>query len=262
MKKKKITVKLKSRKITKQVHDEIMRIWKKHTKNILDTLKIDLQTGKVSISSNTESTKKLLAELRQYVDLSYTQMNAKFASVMQKEQEKHKSYQLPEIDRADLQKNKKVYDAFKTNLDWHIFYFKRFPKYIKAKSQEHVDDLVKELKKSQETISFDAKKVAEVAAKIEGISERHAAFIARDQLGKFAGALNQAQDQYAGAVKYIWRTMQDNRVRHKHAEREGQTFYFKSPPAGGAPGEDFQCRCTAEAIFDFFEKPLNERKAA
>jgi SPP1 gp7 family putative phage head morphogenesis protein len=262
MKKKKITVKLKSRKITKQVHDEIMRIWKKHTKNILDTLKIDLQTGKVTIESDEDTTKALMKDLKQNVDTSYSQLNKKFVSLMEAEQKKHTKYQLPEIDRSELQKNKQVYDSYKKNLEKHIMYFKKFPKYVKLKSQEYVDELVKELKKAREEISFDAQKVAQVAAKIEGVSERHAAFIARDQLGKFAGALNQAQDQYAGSTEYIWRTMKDNRVRHEHEELEGKRFSYKKPPPCGHPGKDYQCRCTAEALFECFEKMFEEKKAA
>ena len=45
---------------------------------------------------------------------------------------------------------------------------------------------------------------------------------------------------------YIWRTKRDNRVRDKHAEREGKIFNRHIPPEGGNPGEDYNCRCWAE----------------
>ena len=45
---------------------------------------------------------------------------------------------------------------------------------------------------------------------------------------------------------YIWRTRQDNKVRGKHAEREGKIFNKHIPPEGGNPGEDYNCRCWAE----------------
>ena len=45
---------------------------------------------------------------------------------------------------------------------------------------------------------------------------------------------------------YIWRTRQDDKVRSKHAEREGKIFNKHIPPEGGNPGEDYNCRCWAE----------------
>ena len=45
---------------------------------------------------------------------------------------------------------------------------------------------------------------------------------------------------------YIWRTEKDDRVRGKHAEREGKIFNWHIPPEGGHPGEDYNCRCWAE----------------
>ncbi len=48
--------------------------------------------------------------------------------------------------------------------------------------------------------------------------------------------------------QYIWRTVQDDKVRGAHAAREGKTFSWTNPPNGGHPGEDYNCRCWAEAI--------------
>lgn len=45
---------------------------------------------------------------------------------------------------------------------------------------------------------------------------------------------------------YIWRTCKDDKVRGKHAEREGKIFNKHIPPEGGNPGEDYNCRCWAE----------------
>ena len=45
---------------------------------------------------------------------------------------------------------------------------------------------------------------------------------------------------------YIWRTKKDDKVRGKHAEREGEIFNWHVPPEGGHPGEDYNCRCWAE----------------
>lgn len=45
---------------------------------------------------------------------------------------------------------------------------------------------------------------------------------------------------------YIWRTVGDDRVRSSHEERGGEIFAWDEPPEGGHPGEDYNCRCTAE----------------
>lgn len=51
---------------------------------------------------------------------------------------------------------------------------------------------------------------------------------------------------------YIWRTRGDANVRPSHAANNGKVFSWDSPPATGHPGEDYGCRCIAEAYT--FEK--------
>jgi len=48
--------------------------------------------------------------------------------------------------------------------------------------------------------------------------------------------------------RYIWRTRKDIAVRKEHREREGKIFNRNDPPKGGNPGDDFGCRCWAEAF--------------
>lgn len=248
-KKLKLKYKIKDRKINSKTQDAVRKIWAKYTKKILEGLKFNLQFGIVSVGSKAEFG-LLVKELEKELDLSYGQLNNKFSSYMQFQQTKHKAWELPEVDRTKLKENPEIYSTFVKSRNEHIDYFRKFPRYVESKSKKHVQKLIQELETSKEGLVFDAKKVAETAAKIEGISMRHAAFIARDQLGKFTGALNQAQDLYAGSKKYIWRTVGDNRVRHEHEERDGKEFYYSNPPAGGHPGQDYRCRCTAEAIFE------------
>ncbi len=49
---------------------------------------------------------------------------------------------------------------------------------------------------------------------------------------------------------YVWRTMEDEKVRESHASRDGKVYNWNLPPVGGNPGEDYNCRCWAEE-FDF-----------
>lgn len=48
------------------------------------------------------------------------------------------------------------------------------------------------------------------------------------------------------ATHYIWRTRSDGKVRAAHAANNGRIFSWDNPPPMGHPGEDFNCRCTAE----------------
>lgn len=47
-------------------------------------------------------------------------------------------------------------------------------------------------------------------------------------------------------TQYIWRTRGDGKVRAAHAANNGRIFSWDNPPATGHPGEDYNCRCTAE----------------
>jgi SPP1 gp7 family putative phage head morphogenesis protein len=71
--------------------------------------------------------------------------------------------------------------------------------------------------------------------------------IARDQMSKFSGNLNQAKQQSIGVTHYYWRTSRDERVRATHAKNNGKRFAWNKPPANtGHPTEDVNCRCWAE----------------
>lgn len=69
-------------------------------------------------------------------------------------------------------------------------------------------------------------------------------------------ARNETGNLYAQEIKdlmiendmeyFVWRTMQDSRVREEHAEREGKVFSINEVDI--LPGEDFNCRCSAEPL--------------
>lgn len=81
----------------------------------------------------------------------------------------------------------------------------------------------------------------------EGPVASRARRIARDQTSKLNGQLTEARQTGLGITHYIWRTSGDERVRDSHASHEGGRFAWDDPPSGtGHPGEDINCRCTAE----------------
>lgn len=89
--------------------------------------------------------------------------------------------------------------------------------------------------------------ITEAIAKIMNSSVNRAALIARDQTLKLNGQLDRIKNENAGVDRYIWRTSKDERVRAKHQAREGKSYTWKEgPPGGSHPGQEVQCRCTAE----------------
>lgn len=99
-------------------------------------------------------------------------------------------------------------------------------------------------------ISGDStKSIAVAIADRFGVARSRAEFIARDQTATLNSQLSQVRMRSAGVDKYEWSTSHDERVRPEHAARDGKIFAWADPPEGGAPGEDFNCRCVAIAIF-------------
>jgi SPP1 gp7 family putative phage head morphogenesis protein len=84
-----------------------------------------------------------------------------------------------------------------------------------------------------------------------GFSAKRARIIARDQVGKLYGNLQQVRQRSMGIKRYIWRTVNDERVRPEHEEREGKEFLWDDPPEDGHPGEAINCRCYPEPVVSF-----------
>lgn len=93
-----------------------------------------------------------------------------------------------------------------------------------------------------------AKQLEEFIDPLNGTIRSRAKLIARDQTNKLNGQLTELRHSELGIKRYIWRTSLDERVRDSHRALEGKTFSYSDPPEVGNPGEDFQCRCTAEPI--------------
>lgn len=95
----------------------------------------------------------------------------------------------------------------------------------------------------------DAGSIKKDILKLKQSTYKRARLIARDQIQKFNSVLSMTRQQALGVDKYIWRTSQDERVRESHMEKDGQEFSWASPPGDtGHPGEDINCRCTAEPV--------------
>jgi SPP1 gp7 family putative phage head morphogenesis protein len=82
-------------------------------------------------------------------------------------------------------------------------------------------------------------------------AKNRANLIARDQVNKLNGQLNELRQKNAGVTKYIWRTNIDGRERASHNAWNGQEFSWETgSPIGTNPGDEIQCRCYAEPVLD------------
>lgn len=98
--------------------------------------------------------------------------------------------------------------------------------------------------------------MAQTITETLGMTERRARLIARDQVGKLYGDLQKTRTTELGLEAYIWRTMNDNRVRDEHELLAGQRFTWSKPPPEGHPGEAVLCRCYAEPDLEQFMRSL------
>lgn len=135
--------------------------------------------------------------------------------------------------------------------------------FTKAKIAENVS-LIKSMKSSyiqslQKDIYRSITKGGGVQAITDAITKRtnmaynHALLIANDQTGTIISQLDAYRAKSAGAEKYVWRSMEDARVRPKHRELDGRTFKYNDPAGGDdgqLPGEPIRCRCVATPVFD------------
>jgi len=105
-----------------------------------------------------------------------------------------------------------------------------------------------------------------IARELRGVWPRayraRAALIARTETAKASTALTRARAEEIGSSWYVWRTSEDQRVRLSHRWMDGVLCPFADDPhpevlAGErdegayAPGEIFNCRCSAEPLLRY-----------
>lgn len=80
---------------------------------------------------------------------------------------------------------------------------------------------------------------------------KHADLIATDQTGKILSQIDAYRNKATGSTRYIWRSMEDKRVRPKHRELDGKEFKYDDPNGGDngqLPGEPIRCRCYQDPV--------------
>ena len=139
----------------------------------------------------------------------------------------------------------------------HVLYNTALISDITVKSSQELQNLIVSRVEAGDSVRTIAKAVEE---KLE-VTRRRARFIARDQVSKLNGKLTELRQKEAGVEEYIWRSVADGADRATHLANNGKRFRWDDPPATGHPGEDYQCRCTAEPVLDEFVE-FEQKKAA
>jgi uncharacterized protein with gpF-like domain len=139
--------------------------------------------------------------------------------------------------------------------------------------------------KRWETISQEILSETDLEPGVFNKAETRADLIARDQTSKLYGNLAQKRQENSGLIWYYWRTMEDERVvgtpggrypkgsdgHGNHFKMDGKVCRWDNPNLyaksvqdakdgnwemrteempSGHPGDEYQCRCYAEPIFD------------
>ncbi|EPB8535567.1 phage minor head protein [Escherichia coli] len=128
-------------------------------------------------------------------------------------------------------------------------------KYIKSLPLEAADRVYDIQNRAIDAVvtSGRAEHFAKEIAASGDIAKSRADLIARTELGRATGALDQARALSIGSNGYIWRTAEDGDVRHSHREMEGKFVEWGKPPTldgmTGHAGELPNCRCYKEIVF-------------
>ncbi|EGD4690695.1 phage head morphogenesis protein [Escherichia coli] len=128
-------------------------------------------------------------------------------------------------------------------------------KYIKSLPLEAADRVYDIQNRATEAVVTGgrAEHFAKEIAASGDIAKSRAGLIARTELGRATGALDQARALSIGSNGYIWRTAEDGDVRHSHQEMEGKFVEWGKPPTldgmTGHAGELPNCRCYKEIVF-------------
>lgn len=114
----------------------------------------------------------------------------------------------------------------------------------------------------------------EIMSRFDATKNR-AKLIARDQVSKLNGQLTKVRQENIGVDRYIWRGVNDERERKNHRNMNNRVCQWNDSTVvkslssgkwiarnsiGGVelhPGQDYQCRCWAEAMFDFTDEQGN-----
>ena len=111
------------------------------------------------------------------------------------------------------------------------------------------EDIEAELARAGATFSEQAS--ANPASADPSVADADISTLAEWLARRFLTEINERRQVDLGATHYIWRSLDDPKVRTTHAERDDRLFSWDDRFSDGHPGHGCNCRCSAEpAILD------------
>lgn len=130
---------------------------------------------------------------------------------------------------------------------------------IKGLGQDHTEQLAEVFRTAAASGQRHEELIPLVQERL-GVGFSRAKLIARDQVSKLSGQLQEAQQTAAGVEEYEWSTAGDEAVRPDHKALNGRRFRWDSPPVVNQktgerrhPGGDIQCRCAPKPVISLFD---------
>lgn len=109
------------------------------------------------------------------------------------------------------------------------------------------------------TTGQDADEVAAEIMRRFDIAERHARFIARDQMQRLYSQVTRMRHKETGVAAFQWWTQGDGHVRSSHAVKHKKIFPYEGSRAPSFfPGDDVGCRCWEEPVFEEIKAKARE----
>ena len=103
--------------------------------------------------------------------------------------------------------------------------------------------------------NYDREQMLKLARQYQGISNRRAKMIARDQTQKAVSDFTQARSRQLGFTHYKWVTSRDERVSEEHKHLDGRIYAYDNPTAiidkygnVGNPSQRVNCRCVCVSV--------------
>lgn len=93
--------------------------------------------------------------------------------------------------------------------------------------------------------------IADELIKRFDIAERHARFIARDQVQRLYSQVTRMKHKEVGVSVFRWKTQEDGHVRTSHRLKSNKLFPYEGSRAPSFfPGDETGCRCYEEPTFE------------
>ena len=94
----------------------------------------------------------------------------------------------------------------------------------------------------------DQRALAQAVKRSMKAERSRVSLIARDQVSKATGQMNQIRQQGVGIKKFMWSSSEDEKVRPQHRDYNGRIYRWDAPPPEGIPGTPIRCRCVARPV--------------